>query len=466
MLIAGAGPCGLACAYELQRLGEDDFLLVEACWEPGGLASSFRDARGFTWDRGGHVVFSHFGEFDRLVAEMLGDDVLWHDRSSYIHVDNRYVPYPFQNNLHHLDETDALECLADLALAQTQQTRSPPRNFEEWANATFGSGIVDRFMRPYNEKVWATRLSRLSADWISERVAVVDWRRAARAVATGEDDLGWGPNSRFAFPRSGGTGEIFRRLARRITHDHIRFGAAIAMVHPEARTVTLASGDRLRYQTLIWTGPLDQLVQSCEQPPTAVRRAVTRLAHTSVTVVGIGYKSPLTDPRSWLYFPDPDVPFYRLTNFAKYAAAHVPRGRTDRYCSYIAEISRPSTAATPDPRLLTQAVDTHIRKLQLVPEDAEVASTHLDDIPYAYPVPTTDRDAALATIDPWLARHNVLARGRFGTWRYETGNMDHAVKMGIDAAHQATQTRGRDEPLVVAEYAGAAFEARRQVADA
>jgi predicted ABC-type sugar transport system permease subunit len=63
-----------------------------------------------------------------------------------------------------------------------------------------------------------------------------------------------------------------------------------------------------------------------------------------------------------------------------------------------------------------------------------VASVHVEEIDYAYPVPTLRRDSALEVIQPWLAERGIFSRGRFGSWRYEIGNMDHAVKMGIDVA--------------------------------
>jgi protoporphyrinogen oxidase len=434
VVIVGAGPCGLACARELQALGTDDFLVVEARGTAGGLAASIVDEQGFTWDRGGHVVFSHFGEFDRLLAEMLGDDLLWHERSSYVHLKGRFIPYPFQNNLHHLALHDALECITGLVTAQTTSRPGRATNFEEWMSATFGAGIVDRFMRPYNEKVWATPLHTMSSEWIAERVAVVDWQRAIRALIRREDDTAWGPNNRFAFPRLGGTGEIFRRLAARIGERRIRFGESAVGIDLGRRVITLGSSEVVHYGWLVWTGPLDQLIHLSCDSTAMVRRALKHLGHTSVTVVGIGYEAPVSDNRSWLYFPEPEIPFYRLTNFAKYSPAHVPGGRTERYSSYMAEISRPSSAPPPDEASLVSRVDGWIRTLGLVPANAPVASTHVDDIAYAYPIPTTGRDQALAVIQPWLERQQILARGRFGSWRYERGNMDHAVKMGIDAA--------------------------------
>ena len=74
-LILGAGPCGLGAAYRLNQLGHASWRLFERNSHVGGLSASFVDEAGFTWDVGGHVLFSHFDTFDRVVDEALKGDV-------------------------------------------------------------------------------------------------------------------------------------------------------------------------------------------------------------------------------------------------------------------------------------------------------------------------------------------------------------------------------------------------------
>jgi protoporphyrinogen oxidase len=450
VVVVGAGPCGLGCVRELARLDLDDVVVLEAADRPGGLAASYTDAQGFTWDRGGHVVFSHHGEFDRLLADVLGEDVLRHERSSWVLAGGAWVPYPFQNNLHRLPVEVAHECLVGLVTAATSRYRQEsgggdrPGDFASWIGATFGPGIERHFMAPYNEKVWATALDRLSASWIAERVSVVDWRDVLARTLRGVDDVAWGPNDRFSFPAAGGTGEIWRRAAEPFGRQ-VRYGTAVDAVDTDARVVRTGDGREWGYETLVSTMPLDRLVAAVVDCPAEVRAAAASLVHTTVHVVGVGYEAPVTDDRSWLYFADPAVPFYRATNFAKYSPANVPGGDTARFSSWMCEVSS-STSRPVAVDGLAERVEAALRSTGVVAGEPPVASLHVDEVAYAYPVPTRDRDAALAVVLPWLDERGIFSRGRFGTWRYEVGNMDHAVKMGVDVARRIA-TGAREELL-------------------
>src|SRR5690606_28519701 len=67
IVILGAGPCGLGAAWRLRELGHGDFQVFEQAAHVGGLASSFT-GEGFTWDIGGHVMFSHYQYYDDVFA--------------------------------------------------------------------------------------------------------------------------------------------------------------------------------------------------------------------------------------------------------------------------------------------------------------------------------------------------------------------------------------------------------------
>jgi hypothetical protein len=160
-------------------------------------------------------------------------------------------------------------------------------------------------------------------------------------------------------------------------------------------------------------------------------------------MVGVGYEAPLADTKSWMYFPEPELPFYRVTNFAKYAAANVPGADTGRYSSFMTETAH-SDRRPVSRDGLGERVEAALRQAGLVAGRPQVASVHVEQIEYAYPIPTRDRDRALAVIQPWLSDHRILSRGRFGSWLYEIGNMDHAVKMGIDVARRLLNGTGEE----------------------
>lgn len=77
--------------------------------EAGGLACTDVTSEGFLFDMGGHVIFSHYQYFDELLDASVGSGSdFWNtlERVSYVWIKNRWVAYPFQNNISALDKDD------------------------------------------------------------------------------------------------------------------------------------------------------------------------------------------------------------------------------------------------------------------------------------------------------------------------------------------------------------------------
>ena len=433
--IIGAGPTGLGAAHRLRELGQESFVILEKNAYPGGLSASFQDGQGFTWDVGGHVLFSHYPYFDRLVEGLLAGDFLEHQRESWVRARDAWVPYPFQNNIRHLPPEARWECVRGLLPGRRPEAR--PANFREWIECVFGRGIADIFMLPYNFKVWATPPELMDFSWIGERVSVVDLEGVLKNIILERDDVGWGPNNTFRFPLRGGTGEIFRRLARRV-EDKIRYGAGVVRVDAAARSVTTANGEVVRYETLLNTGPLDLLVREwLADPDPALVEAAGGLQHNGVHVSGLGFASDRKDSRCWMYFPGQETPFYRLTNFHNYSPNNPPApGLAALMCETSFSEHKPEDLAG-----IMGRTEDGLAACGLLPEAERkaMASRWQMHVDYGYPVPSLTRDRALAAIQPRLEAQGLFSRGRFGGWKYEVGNMDHSVMQGVEWAERMVQ---------------------------
>lgn len=430
ILILGAGPTGLGAAYHLNKLGHTDWQLFERNGHVGGLSASSLDDSGFTWDIGGHVLFSHYDNFDKAVAEALGDAYYEHQRESWVRILQTWVPYPFQNNVRHLP-TEALQACVE-GLRNLQGSPAQTCNFRDWMATVFGNGIVTYFMEPYNRKVWGVPLETMSKEWIAERVSVVDLARIERNIADGRDDLSWGPNNTFKFPKQGGTGAIYEGIAGPL-RDRIHLNHEMQAVDLEAKQVRFANGRVESYDVLITTAPLDVFVRSCISMPEAIVTATDGLVHNGGLIVGLGFNGCRADTKCWMYFPENNSPFYRVTNFHNYSPYNVPRGDTDRSFSLMCETTysphKPESPAT----IVDETIQGLINSGMIESRQREdIVSRYQIDIPYSYPVPTLGRDRALNLIQPYLESRHVYSRGRFGAWKYEVGNMDHSFMQGVE----------------------------------
>jgi protoporphyrinogen oxidase len=438
-LIIGAGPTGLGAALRLQEHQKSEWLLVDREREAGGLSCSVTDAHGFTWDMGGHVQFSHYESFDRYMDLALGaEGWLHHQRESWVWIANRFVPYPFQNNLHRLPPEMRWRCVQGLLTVAAQPKGAKLAHFQDWIDKTFGSGLADVFLNPYNFKVWAHPLETMTAKWVGERVSVPPLDRVLKAVCLEQDDVSWGPNNTFRFPKFGGTGAVWRALAARLPNDKIQLGVSVTQIDARRRLAYLKTGEVIEYQHLISTLPLDLIAQMLEDP--ILMKAADQLPHSSTHVIGVGLKgrppAHLTT-KCWMYFSESNCPFYRVTLFSNYSPNNVPDPANQ--WSLMAEVAESRFKPVDSSRVVEQTVDGMIAT-QLINSQDDVICTWHRRLEHGYPTPGLHRDEALAILIPALEKLGIYSRGRFGAWKYEVSNQDHSFAQGRELIDRLLDT--------------------------
>ena len=156
-LIVGGGITNLAFAAALE---EDDLLVCEAEPELGGYCRTIR-RDGFVWDYSGHFFHFRHPDIEQLLVSRIGAErVRTVQKDSRIFWKGGSVDFPFQRNIHQLPLEDFIDCLAGLF----ERPQTDPTSFRDMLYAKFGRGISERFLVPYNEKLYATDLARLDVD--------------------------------------------------------------------------------------------------------------------------------------------------------------------------------------------------------------------------------------------------------------------------------------------------------------
>ncbi len=457
IVIIGAGATGLGAAYRLfEHLRSRNILveivIIEKEQKAGGLASSYRDARGFLWDNGGHVVFSHYAYFDRLMTKAVKD---WnvYTRASFVFMKSfsgkrKFIPYPVQNYIHIVDRKEQNISLEGSREIQTYPIVQQPQNFSNWLLKNFGEGLSEVFMRKYNHTIRTINPKEMISDWVREAVPNIDiinekWNHDHKSFQEAKDS-NWGPNSMCSFPLVGGTGQIWENVAKCVPQEWFRYNQTVTSIDSGNKYINiLRTNDEtysLKFDYLISTAPLDDMLSMVKDSDSKLSRMQSlsqEFVYSCIHVVGIGLKGqppPHLVDKSWIYFPDSDSPFYRVTVFSNYADDNVPSPRV--VWSLMCETAEPKEVVNPNnwkkDFLIQRTIDA-LKKYEFI-DSAQVLSTYHRRLKHGYPVPFVKRDHYLSIIQPWLESKSIFSRGQFGGWRYEVSNQDHSLMQGVEIA--------------------------------
>jgi protoporphyrinogen oxidase len=425
IVIIGAGLTGLSAAYHLEQNGFFNYTLFEKENSPGGLCRSITDA-GFTFDFTGHLLHINDPYFKELIEKIAP---LHHfnqiNRRSFIHSHNTYTKYPFQINLFGLPPDVISECIVGYVNRTQTSIKNP--SFVQWVLENFGPGIAKHFFFPYQEKIFAYDIHKLSASWTGRFVPSTSLEQIVKGALTQSNDESIGYNASFFYPKQGGIFMWVEQLAQQLKNP-IYTNYHAQRIDTRTQTVHFANGHTQKYDHLITTMPLDILI-SCmqEKEHTNLQSARSHLLCNSVTNFNLGIKNPHLSDKHWIYFPETKYPFYRVGFPHNFARSMAPEGCSSLYGEF-AHIHKSKQWVT---HTLKKSLNSLHKLLAIDPQTIITQPTI--HIPHAYVIYDTWRDTNLAAIHDRLHSYNIYSVGRYGEWKYSS--MQEAVLDGKNIAH-------------------------------
>jgi protoporphyrinogen oxidase len=398
-LIIGGGVTSLAFA---DWLSSDDYQLFEALDETGGYCRTVVQD-GFVWDFSGHFFHFKDPEIERyLVDRMAGQRIRTVAKDARIHYQDRLVDFPFQKNIHQLPQAEFIECLVDVYFKDEEFGGRPPANFQEMLYAKFGRAISEKFLIPYNEKLYATDLARLDVDAMGRFFPFADlddivrnMRRAANASY----------NATFTYPE-GGAIQYVKALEAGVAPERIHLGERIDAVDLRAKVATTSRGREIAFEHCVSSMPFDRLLAM-----TGLPHDPADYTYNKVLIFNLGFDRKGPSSVNWIYYPSRDVSFYRVGFYDNIFD-------TDRMSLYV-ELGYPADAviSAADTERARQRVLADLVKVGLV-DDHQLVSWHTVTLDPAYVHITKASVAAVAAGKRVLAARGVHSLGRYGSWTY------------------------------------------------
>jgi protoporphyrinogen oxidase len=453
-IVIGAGPAGLAAAYQLSKQ-TPDVAVLEAADGAGGLARSF-PLWGQTVDLGPHRFFSRDRRVNELWLEVVGRDYMMLNRQSRILYGGKLFRYPLEvlDVLAKLGHWEAVRCLA----SYTGERISPTPldgSFESWVCRRFGRRLFEIFFKTYSEKVWGIPCGELDADFAAQRIKRFTLSAFVRNALFPERKK-TSPTlvDQFAYPLAG-TGMVYERMANAIRQRggqvHLKMPVQKVLVeHGRVAGVELPAGETLACDQVISTMPLTALAKRLDGAPPEVLEACRRLQFRNTILVYLEVLNENPFPDNWIYIHSPELRFGRVTNFRNWAPQlHGASPHAILALEYWCN-GDDKVWLRDDPSLVAQAREEIVRS-GLISGPDKLGRGSVFRIARCYPFYRRGYQAHLRPVMEYLKTiRGLQAIGRYGSFKYN--NQDHSLLMGRLAAENALAGTRHDLWRLNADY--------------
>jgi protoporphyrinogen oxidase len=394
-LVVGAGITGLATAAALSERGDDDYLVLEADSAIGGYCKTIKKD-GFVWDYSGHFFHFKHPEIEAWLRErMPGQDIRTITKKSFIDYKGHTIDFPFQKNIHQLPKEELIDCIYDLFFRAETPT---DESFAAMLYARFGRSIAEKFLIPYNEKLYACDLGTLDKDAMGRFFPHADIADIIRNMKVANNAT---YNATFTYP-AGGAIEYVKALASAVRKDGIALNEPLESVDLASR-VARTPLRSIQYERLVSSAPFPRLLGI-----THLRHDASVFSWNKVLVFNLGFDKKGRRGVHWIYYPARELSFYRVGFYDNIFDS-------DRLSLYV-EIGRARDAAI-DVAAARETVLADLRTAGVI-SDHKLVAEHSVVMDPAYVHITKQSMSEHARLSAELREQGVYTAGRYGGWTY------------------------------------------------
>jgi protoporphyrinogen oxidase len=437
--ILGAGLTGLTAGYLLARRGVP-VQVFESESQAGSMALTLQSG-DFRFDLGPHRFYTEDQEVIGLIKGLLGSELLEHKRMSTIHLQGRKLEYPpnVANLIRNTELTKSLSYLWGYLTAnwgRGNHTHEAP-DFETWVVSRFGRPLYELYFEPYTEKVWGRPPRELAAELARRRISVPNLGDVLLRLMISSHNKPGPYVTRFWYPQNG-IGRIAERMVEEIiTYDgEVYLDHRVDVLHLEANRIiglTIKNGDTSNYlpiDRVFSTIPLPYLIQAMDPIQEPFAQQANELQYRAMLFVYVFLDKPLVGNDHWIYFPEKQYIFNRVSEPRTFSPSHTPSGQTSLCAEITCDIGDEIWNLTP--LKLTERVVSQLSECGMI-NPGEVLGSYTHRLRFGYPIYTVGFKKRLdSLLDFTGGIKNLITCGRQGAFNYS--NMSEAIASGIENA--------------------------------
>jgi protoporphyrinogen oxidase len=381
---------------------------------PGGHTASFPNHEGFVFDDGPHISFTEIEEMQNVLA----DAVDGRYETLNARVDNWYqgvwVKHPAIAYLHALPEDLIVQILDEFIQVSTTEMPETASfaNYHEWLLAAYGPTFANNFPGRYGTKYHTCGPEDMNVSWLGPRLYRPDLKEvlmgAVRPPRTEKHYI-----DKFRYPKKGGfEGYLHKFFAAA----DLNLAHRAETIDPSSKTVTFGNGHTERYDTLISSAPLPEMIRMLPNVPADVQEAASLLSCSQSVIVNVGVARDDLSPAHWRYIYDDDMRSVRLSFPHMFSPTTCPPGHGAVQVEvYYSDKYKPLDHKPEDD---IKPVIAELTTMGVLREDDDIVFSEARFIEYANVIFDLDSGPSAAKVQDYLNSLDITYCGRYGDWAY------------------------------------------------